>query len=65
MEKLDDGSLGLRLMKIIEPPQLIAEDLSYEGYLIDINEGELVRDQGEIFRVAIDSEGIRELRDLT
>jgi hypothetical protein len=48
-------------MKIIEPPQLTPENKSQKGRPIDINEGELVCHQGEIFRIAIDSEGLSDL----
>jgi hypothetical protein len=62
LEKLDDGYLGFRLIKIIDPPQPTAENQSSP---IDIPvEGELVRHKGKIFRIAIKSKEIRELSEL-
>lgn len=50
-------------MKIIEPPQLTTRSKSHRGRPSDINEGELVSHQGKLCRIAIASEGIRELSD--
>ena len=54
-------------MKIIEPPRLTAEHTSQHQSQFGIVpvEGELVRHQGEIFKMAIDSEGIGELSGAT
>ena len=48
-------------MEIVEPPRSIAKNTSHESHPI---EGELVRRQGEIFKIPVDSEWIRGLIDL-
>jgi hypothetical protein len=53
-------------MKIIQPPQSSTEDTGRRKHPTGIPvEGELVRRRGEIFRIAVNSEEIRELSYLT
>jgi len=64
LEKLDDSPyLGLRLMKIVEPPQLTREKITRCSIDMPI-EGELVRRKGEALRLDMDEETLRALGEL-
>lgn len=66
LEKLDNRYLGFRMVKIIEPPQIIPPNPKFKGKItVDVPvEGELIRRRGEIFRLDMDAENARVLRDL-